>query len=334
MIASRMFTAVDTHTEGEATRIVTGGMPAAPGATMAEKRAYLQERLDHVRRMLLFEPRGHKDMFGAFLLPPCRPEADAGVVFMDSGSYLNMCGHGSIGVVTALLETGMVPCAGEEADVTLDTPSGLIRARAKLHNGRVREVTVRNVPAFLYREGVPVALSDGRTVHADIAFGGNFFALVEAEEAGVALDAADKDRLTARGAEIRDALNAAGGIAHPLLPHIRTVDLVEFCGPARDPRADARNVVVFGDGQIDRSPCGTGTSAKLALLRARGELPLGKPYVHESILGTLFTGVAAEDTAQGGYPAIVPEITGRAYVTGLAQYLLDPEDPLGGGFLL
>lgn len=310
MIASRMFTAVDTHTEGEATRIVTGGMPAVPGATMAEKRAYLQERLDHVRRMLLFEPRGHKDMFGAFLLPPCRPEADAGVVFMDSGSYLNMCGHGSIGVVTALLETGMVPCAGEEADVTLDTPSGLIRARAKLHNGRVREVTVRNVPAFLYREGVPVALSDGRTVHADIAFGGNFFALVEAEEAGVALDAADKDRLTARGAEIRDALNAAGGIAHPLLPHIRTVDLVEFCGPARDPRADARNVVVFGDGQIDRSPCGTGTSAKLALLRARGELPLGKPYVHESILGTLFTGVAAEDTAQGGYPAIVPEITG------------------------
>lgn len=132
MIASRMFTAVDTHTEGEATRIVTGGMPAVPGATMAEKRAYLQERLDHVRRMLLFEPRGHKDMFGAFLLPPCRPEADAGVVFMDSGSYLNMCGHGSIGVVTALLETGMVPCAGEEADVTLDTPSGLIRARAKL----------------------------------------------------------------------------------------------------------------------------------------------------------------------------------------------------------
>ena len=157
---------------------------------------------------------------------------------------------------------------------------------------------------------------------------------MEAEEAGVALDAADKDRLAALGTEIRDALNAAGGIVHPLLPHIRTVDLVEFCGPARDPRADARNVVVFGDGQIDRSPCGTGTSAKIALLRAKGELALGRPYVHESILGTLFTGVAAEDTTQGGYPAVIPEITGRAYVTGLAQYLLDPEDPLGGGFLL
>lgn len=169
---------------------------------------------------------------------------------------------------------------------------------------------MRNVPAFLYREGVPVALSDGRTVHADIAFGGNFFALVEAEEAGVALDAADKDRLTARGAEIQGRAQRGRRVAHPLLPHIRTVDLVEFCGPARDPRADARNVVVFGDGQIDRSPCGTGTSAKLALLRARGSFRWGSPMCTRASSAPSSPAWAAEDTAQGGYPAIVPEITG------------------------
>ena len=334
MIASRMFTAVDTHTQGEATRIITGGMPPIPGATMAEKELYLQRHLDGIRRTLMFEPRGHKDMFGAFLLPPCCPEADAGVVFMDSGSYLNMCGHGSIGVVTALLETGMVPYQGTETQVVLDTPSGLIHARAATEGGRVRQVTVRNVPSFLYRADVPVPLAEGRTVRADLCFGGNFFALVDAQQAGVSLDARDKERLVSLGMEIRETLNRTVEIVHPLLPHIRAVDLVEFCGPARTTQADARNVVVFGDGQIDRSPCGTGTSAKLALLHAKGLLPLGKPFVHESILDTLFTGVAAAETVQGPYPAIIPEITGRAYLTGLSQYLLDPEDPLGDGFLL
>lgn len=308
-------------------------MPAVPGATMAEKRAYLQERLDHVRRMLLFEPRGHKDMFGAFLLPPCRPEADAGVVFMDSGSYLNMCGHGSIGVVTALLETGMVPCAGEEADVTLDTPSGLIRARAKLHNGRVREVTVRNVPAFLYREGVPVALSDGRTVHADIAFGGNFFALVEAEEAGVALDAADKDRLTARGAEIRDALNAAGGIAIRSCPTSARSTSWNSAAP-RGTRAPTR-ATSWSSG-TDRStapPAAPGRAPSWPSCApggaSAGEALCAREHPRHPLHRRGRRGHGA-----GRLPRDRPGDHRRAYVTGLAQYLLDPEDPLGGGFLL
>jgi len=326
---------VDSHTGGEPSRVIIGGLPTIPGRTMAEKKEYLQEKLDSVRLMLMHEPRGHQDMFGAVLLPPTDPEADLGVVFMDSGRYLNMCGHGTIGAVTVAVENGMVPVEEPRTVITLDTPAGLVRASAEVRDGKAVSVTVRNVPSFIFREGVEIELPDIGKVSLDIVFGGSFFALVDSKYLGAPLTSQYKQEICRFGLAVRERVEAEVEVSHPLMPHLNSVDLVEIYGPATEGSgSDARNVVVFGSGQIDRSPCGTGTSAKMASLYFNKRLALHQDFVYEGITGTTFTGRLVGETSVGELPAVVPEITGRAFVTGYCHFIADPEDKVGSGFLI
>lgn len=326
--------AIDSHTMGEPTRIILEGFPEVGGNTIMEKKINLQKNYDYIRRAVINEPRGHRDMFGAVILTPTQSEADLGVVFMDGGGYLNMCGHGSIGAATVAVDQKLVPVVEPYTEVTLEAPAGLIHTRVKVENGKAREVSIVNVPAFLYKKGAVVAVPQLGEVTLDIAFGGNFFALVDVRKLGSDLNPQNLDFLVDAGIAIRDAVNAQIPVQHPLLTDIRSVDLVEFYGPAQSEGAMMRNIVVFGERQVDRSPCGTGTSAKLASLYACGEIKLGEDFIYESIMGTRFRGRALRETTVGEFPAIVPEITGSAYVTGRNTLILDDDDPFEYGFEL
>ncbi|MFT8872773.1 MAG: proline racemase family protein [Sporolactobacillus sp.] len=334
MTSRRHFFAVDSHTMGEPTRIILDGFPSVDGSTMMKKKQYLQRHYDDLRRALMNEPRGHRDMFGALILAPVNPAADIGVVFMDGGGYLNMCGHGSIGVATVAVDRRLVRVKEPVTEVVLDTPAGLVRAAVAVSQGKVRQVSIVNVPAFLYRRDVSICVPELGAVKLDIAFGGNFFALVDAETLGLALRRDERSRLIALGTKIRRAVNEQQRVEHPLLTDVRSVDLVEFYGPALTDGGAMRNVVVFGGDQIDRSPCGTGTSAKLAALHARGQLRCGESFTYESLLGTHFRGRIIAETRVGSYPAIIPEITGQAFVTAENTLIIDESDPLKYGFLL
>lgn len=329
---STLFT-IDTHTGGEPTRIVIGGLPHIPGDTMQAKRQELQSRLDWVRRSLMWEPRGHRDMFGAIITPPVTPGCAFGVVFMDSGGYLNMCGHGSIGVVSAAHYLGWLSSEAQREPIYLDTPAGVVTARVREGAGGAMEVGITNVPAFVAAPSVRIPLDDGRSVEAAIVFGGSFFALVDATDLGFGLQQAELPALVALGREVREKANRLVKLSHPLAPEIDSIDLVEFyrSGPGAE---EGQNVVVFGDGQVDRSPCGTGTCAKLAYLHRAGKLGLHQPYRQYGILGTSFEGVLQEETQVGPFQAVRPTIYGSAHVTGTHQFIVDPADPLSRGFLL
>ena len=330
---TKSFHVVDSHTMGEATRIIIGGVNT-PGKTMAEKMHNLQTENDEMRRALMLEPRGHDDMFGAILTQPVNPEADFGIIFMDGGGYLNMCGHGTIGATTVVLETGMKSSNSPEEVVVFETPAGLVRARAQIRNHKVKSVTFQNVPAFVERQGIQLQVPDVGQVLVDISFGGSFFAIVSAESLGVPVDRRFSRDLIERSMKVRKALNESIKVQHPLLAHIQTIDLVEVYDNPSHPEAHLKNAVVFGNGQVDRSPCGTGTCAKMALLHREGKLAIGQPFVYESILGTLFTGRLTEETMVGEYQAVTPEITGSAFITGFNHYVIDPDDPLKCGFSL
>ena len=327
-----VLTAVDTHTAGEPTRFVVAGIPFLHG-TMAEKRRQLQEEYDFIRTTLMHEPRGHADMFGAILTEPHRAEAHIGVVFMDTGGYLAMCGHGSIGAVVVALSTGLVPLQQPTTDVILDTPAGLVHGRAHVADGQIQHVAVENVPGFLYRSDVEVH-TPGGPLQVDISFGGNFFALVAAESLGLEVKLAHLPALIEQGVAIRAAIDEQVDVIHPTQPHINTVDLVEIYQDLEGEEADCRNVVVFGEAQADRSPCGTGTSAKMAALYAKGKLAMQRPFVNQSIIGTRFTGRLLREEPIGDFTAVVPEISGNAYITGFQQFVVDPRDPLKFGFHL
>lgn len=329
----REFKTIDSHTMGEATRIIYDGFPDLPGKTMMEKKEYLIRHYDKYRKALMLEPRGHRDMFGALLTKPVHEEADVGVIFMDSGGCLNMCGHGSIGTASMLVETGMVKVQEPYTEVVLDAPSGIIRTKVKVQNGKAEEVSIRNVPAFLYKENLEIEVPGYGVVVCDISFGGSFFALVNAENLGIPLEMPNVELLTEIGMSLMKQINENVEIRHPYLD-ITTVDLVEFYGPSEREDADMKNCVIFGMAQADRSPCGTGTSAKMAALYARGELAAGEPFVYESITGSLFTGKVLKAVDVGGYPGIIPQITGSAYITGMNTWILDDEDPQEYGFLL
>jgi proline racemase len=326
--AARYLAAVDSHTEGMPTRVVTGGIGPIPGASMLERKLHFEQHMDELRLLLMREPRGHSAMSGAILQPPTREDADWGVLFIEVSGCLPMCGHGTIGVATVLVETGMVPVREPETVVRLDTPAGLVEARVAVENGRAGAVTLRNVPAFLLERDRQVG-----DLVCDIAFGGNFYAIVAAADAGVEVDPANADELIARGAEIMTQLNAEAPAVHPEDPRIAGCRHVIFRAPGRD-GAHARNATSIYPGWLDRSPCGTGTSATMAALHARGKLAVGEPFVNESVIGTRFTGRLVGETRVGDLPAVVPEITGRAWVTGMGQYLLDAEDPFPAGFAL
>jgi proline racemase len=315
--------AVDSHTEGMPTRVVTAGVDPIPGASMLEHKLHFEAEMDDLRLLLMREPRGHAAMSGAILQPPTRDDADWGVLFIEVSGLLPMCGHGTIGVATVLVESGLVEVREPETVVRLDTPAGLVEARVAVQDGRAIAVTLRNVPSFVYERARRVG-----DIECDIAFGGNFYAFVPVDK----VDAARAGEYIARGAEIMERINEDPPV-HPEDTRIAGCRHVVFHAPGLD-GAHARNATSIHPGWLDRSPCGTGTSARMALLHANGELAIGDPFVNESIIGTRFTGRLVGETTVGGMPAVVPEITGRAWITGRGDYRLEADDPFPAGFAL
>jgi len=329
----RMVSVVDTHTGGEPTRIVIGGAPSIPGATMAEKWLAFRRDQDGLRRFLVQEPRGHGDIFGALLVPPCRPEAQVGVLFMDSGGSLSMCGHGSIGLARTLVDLGMVERRSPVTEIVLDTPPGLVRMEVEVDaEGRPGDVSLRNVPAFVAAREVEIDLPGEGAVRMDVCFGGNFFAILDATRFDLALTPSEAPRLVRLGLAIREEVNRVCPVRHPLEPDIDRIELVEFS--LERPGRPTRNAVVFAEGSIDRSPCGTGTCAKMALLAAKGKLAPGERFVHESITGSLFTGSYEPGPRVGDYETVLPVLRSRSYITGFNTLLEQAGDELAGGFLL
>lgn len=324
--------AVDSHTMGEPTRVVIGGLGSIPGNSMKEKRDYIARNMDYIRTALMHEPRGHQNMFGAILCKPADQKANLGLAFMDGSGYLDMCVHGSIGAVTVAIELGIITVKEPVASISLDTPAGLVSARAEVRNGKVGFVTIENVPSFLFREAVPLDIPGLGRIRADIAFGGNFFALVKAKELGIEISLGNINRLVNTGMNILNQARKVINVDIPGSGKEFRVDLVELYGEPDADDAAAKNVVIFGNGQFDRSPCGTGTCAKMALLHATGKLQLACDYVNESIIGTTFRGRLIKETKLGNLTAVVPEIISRAFITGIHQFVINPDDPLKHGF--
>jgi proline racemase len=333
MRTSKVFHAVDSHTEGMPTRVITGGVGVLPGATMAERRRWFLANSDSLRTLLMYEPRGHASMSGAILQPPTRPDADYGVLYIEVSGCLPMCGHGTIGVATVLVETGMVPVAEPVTTIRLDTPAGLVVAEVQVADGHADAVTIRNVPSFSVGLDRHVDVPGLGDVRYDIAYGGNFYAMVELAEIGLPFDRSAKGELLDAGLKIMDAINVAGEPVHPQDPSIRGCHHVALIAPGSDAR-HSRHAMAIYPGWFDRSPCGTGTSARMAQLHARDQLSLDTDFVNESFIGTHFVGRLIGTDRVGPYDAVVPTITGRAWVTGTAQYMLDPSDPFPAGFLL
>jgi trans-L-3-hydroxyproline dehydratase len=335
---------IDAHAAGEPLRLIVDGFPAPRGNTMLEKREWVRRHADHLRRALMLEPRGHADMYGAILTEPVSPGSDAGILFMHNEGYSTMCGHGIVAVTTVALERGLIMPAGDGTAVIYDSPAGTIRARARLRPAgpdgsresagrRVESVAFVNVPSFVLHGGLAVKLGS-RMVRVDVAFGGAFYAIVDSETVGLPIDIARLPELRRIGMAIKDAVEAAQTIVHPLEPGLCGIYGTIFTAPPNDERADLRNVTIFAEAEVDRSPCGTGTAAVMAVIDAMGLLAEDKPFVHESLIGTRFLGRIASRTRVGDYDAIVPEIEGSAWITGEHTFLIDESDPLKDGFRL
>lgn len=331
---SQIISAIDAHTAGEPARIVLSGLPPIPGASMAEKKRYMREHLDHVRALLLREPRGHRDMFGVILTPPTTNQGQFGLLFMDNAGYIDMCGHGTMSVTTALIEIGVIPSTEPETVVAFDTPAGLVEAHAKVEGNRVIEVSVANVPSFLYARDVALDLPEIGRIALDISFGGNFFALIRARDLGVSIHPDNVPKLIQLGMKVKRAVNEKLKVRHPLAPHITTVELTEIYDKPDPLNLFSKSVVIFGNGQLDRCPCGTGTSAAMAALYGRGALPLGMEFTNEGIIGTRFRGKLLREVRVGDYVAVVPVVTGAAYLIGIQQFVVDPNDPFKYGFVV
>ena len=329
--SSRVITAVDSHTEGMPTRVVTGGIGEIPGATMNEKRLYFIEHMDHIRQYLMYEPRGHAAMSGAILQPQTRLDADWGVVFIEVSGCLPMCGHGTIGVATVLVETGMVEVHEPVTTIRIDTPAGLVIATVKVSNGHADSVTIENVPAYVVRLDETIEVPGLGAVPYSLAFGGNFYALVNLNDVGLPFDRSRQHEISDAGLSIMKALNETAPPKHPEIEGLDYCHHVEFIAPGSTAKF-SRHAMSIYPGWFDRSPCGTGTSARMAELWARGELALNDDFINESFIGSRFTGRLIGETEVAGIPAVIPTITGRAWVTGLAQYLLDPSDRFPTGF--
>ena len=331
---SRSYTTIDAHAAGEPLRIVTGGVPPIPGATILEKRRWVREHLDDVRRTLMWEPRGHADMYGCYVTPPVTPEADIGVIFMHNEGYSDMCGHGIIALATVLVAQGTVPRTAPETRVGVDTPAGFVEAFVAWDGRRAGEVRFTNVPSFLYRRDLTVTTASVGPVRVDVAFGGAFYAYLDAADVGLSLRHDGIERFKQVGDEITRAVTEAIEVVHPLEPQLRGIYGTIFAGPPTRADADQANVCVFADRQVDRSPTGTGTAGRVAQLVARGSLAMGQPLRNESAAGTLFTGRALRAATIGPLEGVVPEIAGRGAIVGTNTWWVDPEDEVGGGFLL
>ncbi len=333
MKADRIFTTIDTHTGGNPTRTLISGLPMLKGDTMSEKMLHMQQEFDWIRKFLMNEPRGHDVMSGALLTDPCHPEADIGVIYIETGGYLPMCGHDTIGVCTALVESGLIPVQEPVTSLNLDTPAGLVEVEIAVEEGKAKEVSFCNVPAFLLKN-VSVDVEGIGRIDADIAYGGNFYGIIDANSVGLELTPENASTIIEKAIKIRNAINEENEIVHPQYPFIRGLTHIEFFTKPTYENADVKNTVIVPPGGIDRSPCGTGTSAKLAVLFAKKEIGINEEFVHESIVGSLFRGRVLETTNVQNLDAVLTRITGTAWMMGMHRFVYNQEDPLKEGFLL
>lgn len=332
-MARHSFFCIDGHTCGNPVRLVAGGGPNLDGATMLEKRAHFLRDYDWIRTGLMFEPRGHDMMSGSILYPPTRPDCDIAILFIETSGCLPMCGHGTIGTVTMAIEHGLVS-PRTPGLLMLDTPAGVVKAEYRQEGQYVEEVRITNVPAFLHAEGLTADCPGLGEVRVDVAYGGNFYAIVEPQQAYRDMADFTAGELVGMSPALRRALNAKYEFVHPEKPDIRGLSHILWTGAPRDGRAHARNAVFYGDKAIDRSPCGTGTSARMAQLAGKGRLKPGDDFVHESIIGSLFNGRVEAQAQVGGRPAIIPSIGGWARMTGYNTIFIDDRDPFAHGFVV
>jgi proline racemase len=327
----RRVSVIDSHAAGEPLRVVTGGVDPIPGDTIVAKRAWAREHLDALRRGLMFEPRGHADMYGAIVTEPATPDGHLGVLFMHNEGWSTMCGHGIIALTTVAFETGMLAPA---EIVRIDAPAGRITARPKREGDRVLSVAFENVPSFVLDLDAAVDVPGLGKIRYDLAFGGAFYAYVDVAQLGLDVSAKDYRGLIDAGWRIKKAVMAARPIPHPFEPELSFLYGTIIGGPAKDPGGHARNVCVFADGEVDRSPTGTGVSGRVAIEHARGRLKERNAFVVESVIGTRFTGRVLRETTFGPHRAVVPEVEGQAWISGRSELWFDPDDPLASGFIL
>ena len=325
---------IDAHTEGEPLRVIVAGMPQPHGATMLERRARARQRLDHLRTSLMWEPRGHADMYGAILTPPVTADADFGVLFLHNEGWSTMCGHGIIAVATVVLETGILPASEPVCMLRIDTPAGLVTANAHVHDGRVSRVSFLNVPSFVLLLDAHADVPAIGSVRFDLAFGGAFYAYVAAADIGLQLRLDNARAIIDAGRVIKQAVAEQHVITHPADAALAFLYGTIFVGPPASTAAHSRNVCVFADGEVDRSPTGTGVSGRLAIHHARGQIAVGEQVIIESIIGSHFTGCIESETRCGPFAAVVPRVEGRAFITGRHEFVIDPRDPFARGFLV
>lgn len=327
-------TTIDAHTGGEPLRVILDGFPFLEGDTILARRRFAKEKWDHLRTALMWEPRGHADMYGCIIIAPVTPGADFGVLFTHNEGFSTMCGHGIIAVTKVALETGMLPMKTPETTAKIDTPAGLVTAHARIKNGTVQSVYFHNVPSFVLALDEVVEVPGIGKVRYDIAFGGAFYAFVQATDAGLACTPEHYRALIEKGMAIKRAVMKSRSIIHPFEEDLNFLYGTIFIGPPLAEDAGSRNVCIFAEGEVDRSPTGTGVSARMALHYARGEIGIGQPMVIESIIGSRFTGRVIRETTFGPHAAVIPEVEGTAHITGRHEFWIDPDDPFREGFIL
>jgi len=325
---------IDAHTAGEPLRIIIEGLPEIQGKTILEKRKYMKENFDHLRKALMFEPRGHADMYGAIITEPEKKDSDLGVLFLHNEGYSTMCGHGIIALTKVAIQTGMIKATEPTTQIKIDTPAGLVTSFAKVKDGKVDSVYFHNVPSFVLTVDEEVEVAGIGKVKYDIAFGGAFYVFVNADELGIGMNEENYRELIEKGVAIKKAVMSSYPIKHPFEKDLDFLYGTIFCGKSHRKEADSRNVCIFAEGEVDRSPTGTGVSARMALHYAKSEINLNHQMVIESIIGTRFTGSIVSSTKFGNYDAVIPQVEGNAYITGKHEFIIDPEDPIKEGFIL
>lgn len=325
---------LDAHTGGEPLRIILSGYPEIKGSTILEKRRYLKENLDHLRTALMFEPRGHADMYGCILTEPVSPEADFGIIFLHNEGYSSMCGHAIIAISTVIIETGAIPATGNLTQLKIDSPAGLITAYVRGNAGAVESVYFHNVPSYVDSLDNRISVDGIGDVRYDLAFGGAFYAYVDADDLGVSMAETNANQLIDIGMKIKRAVMAAKPIKHPFEADLGFLYGTIFTGKSHSKNADSRNVCIFAEGEVDRSPTGTGVSGRMAIHHARGELSVGESMRIESILGSQFKASVHSKTEFGGHDAVIPEVQGKAHICGRNTWYIDERDALKHGFIL
>ncbi len=334
MRSKRLISVLDYHTEGHPARIIIGGVGPIPGKTMMERSEHFEEHFDDLRQFILFQPRGLNYMVAMLLTPPIETDANMGMLILEIPGMASMCGHGTIAAVTAMLEIGLIPTQEPLTRVVLDTPAGRVTAEAYVQDGRVGQVTVYNVPSYPICLGETVNVPDIGGVSVDVAYGGDYYAIINSNDVGLEIKLGERTNIVGVADQVRNAIAEQLHLRDPLNQRSIQITSIQFWTDATRTDATFKNIVSFPPSQIDRSPCGTGTCARMATLYARGQLQIGQPFVHESIIGTVFHAMLVEEIIIGNLKAVRPKFTGKAFITGIHQLYLDPTDPLPKGYLL